>query len=301
MISRILVPLDGSSFAEWALPTAVALARATGAQIRLISVVEKPPALVYRGASNPDRDRVHEYLSSVVKRIVLLCPGRVDVSVREGWPVEEIDAESEQWRPDVVVMSTHGRAGLARLRKRGVAARYLENGRYPVLLIRPRETGTPDLEEPSCVARVVVPLDGSELAERALEHAAVLARAFGVHVLLLSIRPGEAGADRTPEFEPVEVEDPARAAALVYLKAQVARLRNSGIHSYGMMLNEPYPAETIADRVRGDLLVMATHGHDDIRRSLLGTITDKVVRDAPGPVLVIPPLHWDAVGAAKSA
>jgi nucleotide-binding universal stress UspA family protein len=301
MFSRILVPLDGTPFAEWALPTAVALARQTGGIVRLVSVVDKPPVFVYPEAPDPDRDRMREYLTSVMNRILLLCPGSVDLAVREGRPVLEIEAEAAEWKADVVVMSTHGRAGFARLWNGSVAARCAETGACPVLLVRPPEADSPDLDHFPCVARIVVPLDGSELAERALDAAAGLARAFGVHVLLLSVRPDPLGTDRSPAYEYDEVDDPTRSAVLTYLKTQVARLRKSGIHSYGMLLSEPDAAETIADRVRGDLLVMATHGHERIRRTLLGTVTDRVVRDANCAVMVIPPLHTEAARNAKSA
>jgi nucleotide-binding universal stress UspA family protein len=68
-----------------------------------------------------------------------------------------------------------------------------------------------------------------------------------------------------------------------------------------MLLNEPVPAETIADRVAGDLLVMATNGHDRVERMLLGTVTDRVVRNARCPVLVAPPLRKATTAAARSA
>jgi nucleotide-binding universal stress UspA family protein len=88
---------------------------------------------------------------------------------------------------------------------------------------------------------------------------------------------------------------------VAYLKTQVARLRNSGVHSYGMLLNEPDPAETIADRISGDQLVMATHGHDRIRRTLLSSVTDKEVSDAVCPVMVIPPLQLEKERAVRWA
>jgi nucleotide-binding universal stress UspA family protein len=67
-----------------------------------------------------------------------------------------------------------------------------------------------------------------------------------------------------------------------------------------MLLTEPDAAETIADRVRGDLLVMATHGHEGFRSKLVGTVTDKVVRAASCAVMVIPPPPLRAA-AVKSA
>jgi nucleotide-binding universal stress UspA family protein len=294
MLSRILVPLDGSPFAEWALPMAVAIARRTGGAIRLVSVVD-------RRAPDLDRDRMHEYLDAAMRRILLLCPGTIDLVVREGRPVDELDAEIADWGPDVVVMSTHGRAGLARIWKGSVAAGLVERARRPVLLVRPPDLGAADPDQAPCVARVVVPLDGSEQAERAMEQAAVLARAFGVHILLLNVQDRRGDAVAKVELDPAETDDPTRAAALAYLKAEVARLRVSGLHSYGMLLNEPEAAETIADRVRGDLLVMATQGHDRFHRTMLGTVTDKVVRDASCAVMVIPPLYSEAAREAKSA
>jgi nucleotide-binding universal stress UspA family protein len=115
-------------------------------------------------------------------------------------------------------------------------------------------------------------------------------------VLLLSVRTAQRSSDESDE-----TRDPDRAAALAYLKAQVARLRNSGVDSYGMLLSEPHPAESIADRVTGDLLVMATDGHDRLGRTLFGTVTDRVVRNAECGVMVIPPVRSGVRAAAKSA
>jgi nucleotide-binding universal stress UspA family protein len=251
--------------------------------------------------SDGDRDRAEAYLASMVERILLLCPAKVDLAVRQGRPMEEIEAEAADWDASLVVMATHGRAGIARLWKGSVAARCVQGGTRPVMLVKPPEDQAADPAQAPFVARVVVPLDGSELAERALEPAANLARAFGVHVLLLSVRQSEPGAERRVQFDPAETDDPARTAALAYIKTQVARLRRSGIDSYGMMLNEPDPAETIADRVRGDLLVMATHGHEGFRQTLVGTVTDKVVRAASCAVMVMPPPRPDEARVARSA
>ena len=89
MASRILVPLDGSPFAEWALPTAVSLAGKTGGTVRLVSVVENPPAFVRQDASGPEYDRMQEYLTSVMNRILLQCPGKIERVVRDSFELEE--------------------------------------------------------------------------------------------------------------------------------------------------------------------------------------------------------------------
>jgi nucleotide-binding universal stress UspA family protein len=303
MIKRMIVPLDGSPFAEWALPTAIALALRARGEIRLVRVAESPYRFGFSRDSGSERLRAEEYLAEVTERVRAHWPGPISTAVREGPVAAQLEAEAAEWRADLFVMSTHGRSGVSRLWMGSVAARCVESGVCPVLVVRPPALGSPDLSRAPWVGRVVVPLDGSVSAERALEPAASLARVFGVHAVLLRILPEGGAAASADSAAPANARATAgapslsqgsgrsreRSEARVYVERQVARFRRAGIHTYGMLLNEPEPAESIADRVTGDLVVMATRGHGRSSRTLFGTVTDRVVRDATYPVLVIPP------------
>lgn len=141
----LLVPLDGSAFAETALPHAAALAHALGAALRLVRALEPPMALYgYPGVGlvqeslEEERAEAETYLEEVAAR--LRGDGiSVGTVVREGWPADAIVCSDAQANPWLIVMSTHGRAGVARLLLGSVALEVVRRSAVPVMLIRPPE------------------------------------------------------------------------------------------------------------------------------------------------------------------
>ncbi|MBI4507043.1 MAG: universal stress protein [Chloroflexi bacterium] len=145
-MQRILVPLDGSAFAEVALPHAVALAKQTGASLTLLSVLAPlPPAVLPQGTyldwPKMQRDlhaETRSYLDGVRQRVA--AEGLVvGVDLREGDAAGAIVDTAQALRADVIVMATHGRSGLGRWTLGSVADRVVRSARMPVLLIRPQE------------------------------------------------------------------------------------------------------------------------------------------------------------------
>lgn len=147
-------------------------------------------------------------------------------------------------------------------------------------------------------ARILVPLDGSELAEVALPHAISLAKQSGAEVILLRVleplAPGAAMGQESIYIEPEfwrrlqqEYLDEARA----YLDRVAARLSADGL-SARTEIRRGSPAEMIIDTARelhADAIVMATHGRSGIGRWMLGSVADRVVRASHLPVLLIRP------------
>lgn len=146
---------------------------------------------------------------------------------------------------------------------------------------------------------ILVPLDGSPLAEVALAHALVLARAHGAEVTLLnSISPMDEV--MVSEGEPVFLADLWKArqqAAQVYLESVSRRPEWREIATHRVVENSP-AADAIVDHARKhavDVIVMATHGRSGFRRWVFGSVAEKVVRGADRPVLLV-----RAPGAADS-
>ena len=145
MYKEILVPLDGSELAESALPHARELAKAFGARITLLSVIE--PVAVYSqpGVVGPvisvamniqeEMESLGQYLDKIAEQ---LRAENVEVQrvVREGDPASQICDYAQESKADVIVMSTHGRSGIRRWVYGSVADRVLRGARVPVLLIR---------------------------------------------------------------------------------------------------------------------------------------------------------------------
>ncbi len=157
---KILVPLDGSRFAEGALPYAQMLAECSGGQIELLRVAVHPSSYVYVSdpatlASLYDSDRVHceEYLQKVATALQAATPVTVTTAVLEGPVADAILDRAESADVDLIVMSTHGRSGMERWLLGSVAEKVTRGAKVPVMLIRPRQAATPAGTESATTAQ----------------------------------------------------------------------------------------------------------------------------------------------------
>lgn len=282
MFRRILVPLDGSALAEAALGMATLLADPAGAEIRLLTV---------RPADDPDRAEAVAHLERARSDLAARWPGPVSTHVLAGTAVAGIEAETVTWDADLVAMTTHGRGGLARAWLGSVADRFIRAADRPVLVLRPpTEDGPPP--SPPVVDKIVVPVDGSEIAEAAIPLGSDLARDLGLPLLLVrSVMPtGPVGFNNLPELAAMsrEIDEDARERASEYLRELVVGMRPSGVHPSASLLTDVDPAAAILSQSSGGLVVMTTHGRSGLDRIVIGSVADKVVRASASPVLVIP-------------
>jgi nucleotide-binding universal stress UspA family protein len=291
MFDRILVPLDGSTFAEAAFPAAIAVAERFSGEIRLLRV---RPHLWADEAMELERALDQEawaYLADATTRLRAMTSVPVSSDSRRGNVPEEIVAEAETSH-DLIVMTSHGRGGLSRIWLGSVTDACLRTTECPVLVVRPPQAGE---ETDFRIERVVVPLDGSTVAESALPLAVALADAFRVDVLLvrsvLAPVPLDTSLFPAPDWVPVDprqMVDSARAdLEKVAGGVETARGRPRVHVDMGR-----HPAIAIGDAAgKAGLVVMAAHAHSGWRRAILGSVTDKVVRTADGAVLVVRPPH----------
>jgi len=289
MFDRILVPLDGSTFAEAAFPAAIAVAERFGGEIRLLRV---RPHLWADEAMELERALDQEawaYLADATTRLRAMTSVPVSSDSRRGNVAEEIIAEAETSH-DLIVMTSHGRGGLSRIWLGSVTDACLRTTECPALVVRPPQSGE---ETDFRIERVVVPLDGSTVAEAALPPAVALADAFRADVLLvrsvLAPVPLDTALFPAPDWVPVDprqLVDSARAdLEKVASGVETARGRPRVHVDMGR-----HPAIAIGDAAgKAGLVVMAAHAHSGWRRAILGSVTDKVVRTAEGAVLVVRP------------
>lgn len=141
---KLLVPLDGSPFAEAALPHATALARALDGTIVLMRMVEPPVApyvageVLVPGIAPELAAQAESYLAEIAQS--LRDAGlSVETVTREGWPADAIAYGAEALGANLIVMTTHGRTGIARLLLGSVAMEVVRRSPLPVMLIRPAE------------------------------------------------------------------------------------------------------------------------------------------------------------------
>ena len=296
MYRKLLVPLDGSPLAEQVLPYACLVARAFGARLELLRTFAVEPAELPRAADQAYVERVRADLEQTARgdlerTATALRQEGLDVSctVEEGRPAPRIIAAAEREPGTLVAMATHGRSGLTRWLVGSVTDKVLRGTAAPLLVVRPRERGA---EVPEVhFATVVVPLDGSPLAEQALPHAVALARALGSRVVLLRAVPpvylgymeyaGHPYLGSATELEEVAAE---------YLDRVGRRLRRQGVAALEERVVRGDAAGAIVDQARrepGTLVAMTTHGRSGVGRWVLGSVTDRVVRHATAPVLVV--------------
>jgi nucleotide-binding universal stress UspA family protein len=292
MYRTLLVPLDGSVFGERALPLAMTLAWRVGAQLVLMRAAN---AAVFPGvdATNAEVQAVEEARAYLVN-LKAECSGQgagIDIAVPYGDPAGEILQEIETRHVDLVVMSTHGRSGLGRWIYGSVGEKVLAASPVPVLLVRP--TGhAPALDRDLAHSSIVVPLDGSALAEAALPHAEYLAQRLGGKLVLLRVvePPGPAFAFPGTVASPPPHVEPDREAEL-YLAVRGERISATGI-PVQTAVRAGWAADVIAygcTEWQPGMIVMATHGRAGVARALLGSVALEVVRRSPLPVLLIRP------------
>ena len=276
--SRILVPLDGSLLAERVLPYARVLAKGFGARVELLNVFSPAPDALSDHAHGRyphqidanQRARSVDYLRRVTASMGL-SGIKLSLTVEAGNPESWIVSHAEKEPETLIAMSTHGRSGAARLVLGSVTDKVLHSTSAPVLVLRPRDGETPVSEAE--LKHVIVPLDGSPLAEQVLPHVVSLAKALDLTVTLL----------RVTTFH--------QNGPLVNYLAKIGeKLGRAGLSSVKSRTIGDHPAETIVTVAREtphSMVAMTTHGRSGIRRFMLGSVTDHVVRHCGEPVLVI--------------
>jgi nucleotide-binding universal stress UspA family protein len=233
-------------------------------------------------ASETDRQRCEEYLAEASKRVGQEWDGSLSTQLTEGHAGQEVVAEADAWNADVIVLATHGRGGIVRAWMGSVADYCIRTAAQPLMAIRPPAYRQDEAARPLATSQVVVPLDGSWLAEAALPYGAALAKQFGVPLALIrSVHlPMLGNLSDVPD-----TMDPSTPASQ-YLKEQSDRLADDGVEVTEHVVADG-AAHAILAQAKGDLVVMSTHGRTGVHRVLLGSVADKVVRGATGAVLVI--------------
>lgn len=303
MFKRILVPLDGSVRAEQALPVAARLARASGGGVILTRVVNIPadygmyaaPVAVAPSLVEADRTEAEEYLSHVTRNEALTGL-TVETEVTIGLAAQNILDEIAERRADAVVMCSHGRTGLARWVLGSVAEHVSRYAPVPVFILRDDDTPFVVSAQQTRQPRVLVPLDGSSLAESALEPAATLAAVFGADAhLTLVVMPLEAMRENMPEALVVD-------GAKAYLDRTARRLMadHDGLRvTWSVGVNVDTAAAIIRMAEGGedtegagvaggcDVIAMATHGRAGLNRWAMGSVTERVLHATKRPMLIV--------------
>jgi nucleotide-binding universal stress UspA family protein len=286
---KILVPLDGSELAERALPPALQIAKATGAEVVLLRVVSplflSIDPLVYDQMTQQGEDEAMSYLRSLhADQIPSTLPVHL---VTQTGPVAGLILQYAQEHDcTLIVMSSHGRSGASRWVYGSVADKVLRGACCNVLIIRAQVE-----EIPFVYRRILVPLDGSQLAERALEPALILAQTLPAELVLLRVvNPAHLAVETSTmkqQSDYLETHDLADTQGYIQqihasVIGQVAKVQAEIVKGPTAETIIDYAAENLFD-----LIVMSSHGRSGVERWIYGSITEKVLRGANCATLVI--------------
>lgn len=298
MYSRILIPLDGSKAAEKVLPYARTLAASLRIPVDLVEVIDtsditphmSPHELRVLDTLLEDTVRISEsYLQGVARGL----PGiKVRCAVEKGKPAEVIIDRGGADKNTLIAIATHGRSGFNRWLLGSVAEKVLRGASNPLLLVRAGEEAKAEGE--AALKRVIVPLDGSELAEsilptvvelaKTLKPEVLLVRAFNISAIMYARGEGYYLID----YDAVRKQFADEAYA--YLEKKADELKRRGVEKVSFISPEGYPADEIISlgrKTSDDLIAMCTHGRSGVTRWVLGSVTESVVRHSGDPVLVI--------------
>ena len=277
VLREILFPSDLSPESARALEYARLLAERFQARLTLLHVVPRGPSgpglklpEARRRAERSAREQLERWASG------LGCPQCVIVEQAESVP-RAVLGYVRGSTPDVVVMATHGREGVAQVLLGSVAESVIQHGRTPVLCIREPEHGVA-----LPFRRILVPTDLSPASRRPFALGALIGRGFGAEVLALHV--AHVGDGRLSGVAAaVEAALPSEAALRDFLWPEFAATRVTARVELGSAADQIVQT---ARTEKADLIVMSTHGHDSLRDRVLGSQTERVIRTAPCPVLV---------------
>jgi nucleotide-binding universal stress UspA family protein len=296
MFNRIVVPLDGSPIAENALPYARALARGLKVPVELLCVIDLADVArnvsVAAGAfldtlTEDESRRLGNYLNDVAKSF---SPADVQVKIAKG-DAAAVIVEQAADANTLVCMATHGRSGLDRWLLGSVAEKVLRGASAQVLLVRATEKVQPGGDKH--FNGVIVPLDGSALAEQVLPYVADLAIHLNLSVRLFRAYEVpyviyEAGGSSGVDIEgfTANIEKTARE----YLEEKCHELRQAGLEKVCYAVTEGNSADEIVKYSRRNpnkLIAMCSHGRSGMKRWMLGSVAETVARHSGAAVLIV--------------
>lgn len=317
MFKRILVPLDGSTRAERALPVAARIARANGGSVVLAQVATIPVTYPsYLASSTSALEMVESELLDAESYLEGIAESKVlqgietEIQVLYGATAPVILSTASAYKVDLIVMTSHGYTGTERWVLGSVSQKVARHSPVPVLVLH--ETGAiPAGPHPDASPlHAIVTLDGSVLAEAALEPAAQLiaalaAPAQGALHLLRVVKPPIFDEKKDSQEDIDHMKKQALHEAKIYLDAIAGHLREGPLADLNLSITRSVvldhdPAHAIirvaengADAEgagvfgRCDLIAMATHGRSGWQHWTLGSVTERVLGATKLPLLIV--------------
>jgi nucleotide-binding universal stress UspA family protein len=301
MSTNILVPLDGSTLAEQALPTAVSLVKQRHGRLEL-AFVHEPIAVggfddtPWNAMSQSMQDL---YVTDKAEQLGRACAGHVGHALLRGDIEDEISKRARAVNAAMIVMCSHGRIGLSRVLAGSVADGVIQRSNLPVLLLRPAAPGSPTRVPPLDFRKILIPIDTSPYSRQIFDDAIALAKPGNTEFVLLRVVAPvyylmDGGLPKGYATGPFDEEATALAVAAAerdVADAAADFAARSGHDVDGQVVVSEHAGMAIVDYARKfdiDLIAMTTHS-SRLSRLVLGSVTDAVLRSSSTPMLVLRP------------
>jgi len=298
MFTKMLIPLDGSQTAEKVLPYARAIGGAFKIPVELLTVVDVGEMAAQMASSGKglldtmieETERTgRDYLNRISAKATGV---NITWTLARGRAEEVIIEKAAADKKTLIAMATHGRSGLNRWMLGSVTEKVLRGCENPLLVVRASETI--DAGQKVALKTVIVPLDGSELAETVFPAVLALAGAMDLEVVLFRAYQipytAYAGEDSFSLINYDELLASTRDEATEHLKKKAEELKRRGLAKVSYVAKEGQSADQIIAVGRAtpdNLIAMCSHGRSGLRRWALGSVTETVVRYSGDPVLVV--------------
>ena len=301
MYKTIMVPTDGSGFDREAIRVALRIGERTDAKVRLVRVLGTGSFFGAAAAAEgtavaaeivrSERDRALSELYSLAAECRAISKADITVDLHGGPVADVLQGYARRNEVDLIVISTHGRNGLARLSLGSVTDSLIRHTTIPVLVVKPPASYlNPQVSGP--FRRIVVPLDGSTLAEQILPRVLELATLEEAEVTLLNVLIPQS-------YSQKEIIDPTLpwwekdiSLAQVYLSYVATRLRHRGVTVTTDIIISENVSSAIGDfasREKADLIAIATHGRGGLTRMIRGSVADAIMHSGRMSMLVFKP------------
>ena len=296
MFKHLLVPLDGSTMAEAALPVAAYLAQTLQARVTLIHVIEKSAPKDVHG--EPHLHGAGEASSYLEALRTSFAGSRTEWDYHVHAPGADnvagtIVAHEAELHPDLIIMCTHGPANLERLLRGSLAQQVVALGRTPLLLVPPSATADETLD----LRQILLPLDGTTRHEGGIGVTLDLAALTGSHLQLLAVVPAIADltgpAATLSRFLPGTsrtMQDLTLTNLREYLEEVRTRAAAQGI-SVGIELRQGDVAEGISQAavaVGAEMIVLNTHGKAGTQAFWANSVAARVLSKSDRLLLLVP-------------
>ena len=296
MFKHILVPQDGSTLAEAALPAAASLAKIFKAPVTLLHIIEQDaPDEIHRDRHLTEAGEAKAYLKQIARRAF---PPKIKVNLHvHTSPVADVarsivDHSSDEIQPDLIILCSHGNSGMHDLVFGNIAQEVAALSGTPVLLIKPDE-----IISPFQLRHILVPLDTESVHDKALPTAEMLAKAYGAELNLLCVIPtlgtlsGEQAAvsNMLPTTATAYL-DIAGEIALEHFQDHLNLFKKAKIPAAAEIARgDPAPviAKT-AEKIGADLILFGTHGRAGLDAFWNRSVAASVARRTRIPLLLIP-------------